>query len=78
MTTMAKTRTVKVPNDLLQELVGCAHKMATDWYEHEDLNRATNNHSIADNCRRYGDEKAAIANQGRRLLDIPPMEYRPT
>jgi hypothetical protein len=74
MRTMAKT--VKVPVDLLTDLIGAAHKRAEEWYDKASHNASTNNHDIAANCLRYGDELAGVANEARRLIDLPPFPYR--
>ena len=68
--------TVKVPRELLVDLLGPIHREADNWYRQAQDNRDINCHDIANNCVRYGEERAAIANEVRRLLDLPPMEYR--
>ena len=73
---MRRARTLKVPAQLVSELVTLAHKDADRWYRQADQNRATNHYDIAANCERYGDEAAALANEARRLLDLPSFSYR--
>jgi hypothetical protein len=73
---MKRERTVKVPEQLVTELVTLAHKDAARWYRQANDNRAAKHFDIAANCERYGDEAAALANEARRLLDMPPLSYR--
>ena len=73
---MTKTRTVKIPVELLADLIGPVHAQAEDWFKRAAHHRSINQFDIAQNCERSGDEKAAIANQSRQLLDMPPFTYR--
>jgi hypothetical protein len=73
---MKRGHTVKVPEQLVTELVTLAHKDADRWYRQANDSRDAKHFDIAANCERYGDEAAALANEARRLLNMPPFSYR--
>jgi hypothetical protein len=70
-----KERTIKVPENLLIDLIGPIHLDATEMYATAEHHRQINQHDMAKNCEHLAQEKAGIANQARKLLGLPPMTY---